>query len=328
MPVEHRLERCPERCFERCIEVQGLRKAYGPVEAVRGIDFYVERGKVFAFLGPNGAGKSTTIDALCTLLRPDSGHVTVAGCELGRQDSDIRARIGVVFQDSVLDRLLTVRENLATRARFYGLAHKEMGGALQTAIAAADIGDFADRPYGKLSGGQRRRADIARALVNTPEILFLDEPTTGLDPQTRRSVWNTIFDIQRSRGMSVFFSTHYMEEASMADYIIIIDKGLIAARGTPAQLKEQYAQDTLRLVPADAAALEEKLEALGHPFTRQESGRIFVPVEEQGMNATLGLLNEIAPLITNFEAVHGTMDDVFLNVIGEKQGEREEVEGA
>ncbi|MCL2544637.1 MAG: ATP-binding cassette domain-containing protein [Clostridia bacterium] len=319
--------------MERCIDVQGLRKAYGPVEAVRGIDFYVERGKVFAFLGPNGAGKSTTIDALCTLLRPDAGQVTVAGYELGRQDGDIRAKIGVVFQDSVLDRLLTVQENLVTRGRFYGLSRKKMSGALQTAIAATDIGDFVNRPYGKLSGGQRRRADIARALVNTPEILFLDEPTTGLDPQTRRSVWNTIFDIQRDRGMSVFFSTHYMEEASMADYIIIIDKGLIAARGTPAQLKERYAQDTLRLVPANAAApdenpLEEKLAALGHPFTRREGGRIFVPVQEQGMKATLELLNEIAPLITNFEAVHGTMDDVFLNVIGEAQEEQEEVQGA
>ena len=302
---------------DHSINVQSLRKAYGPVEAVGGIDFYVEKGKVFAFLGPNGAGKSTTIDILCTLLKPDSGQVTVAGRQLGRQDANIRSKIGVVFQDSVLDRLLTVRENLATRARFYGLSQKEMGIALQTAIGAADIGEFAGRPYGKLSGGQRRRADIARALVNTPEILFLDEPTTGLDPQTRRSVWNTLFDIQRSRGMTVFFSTHYMEEAAMADYIIIINKGRIAARGTPTQLKERFAQDTLRLVPADTAALEQKLVALGHSFDRREGGRVFVPVQGQGMAATLKLLNELAPLITNFEAVHGTMDDVFLRVISE-----------
>jgi multidrug/hemolysin transport system ATP-binding protein len=307
--------------MDHCIEVQGLRKAYGPVQAVRGVDFYVERGKVFAFLGPNGAGKSTTIDTLCTLIRPDGGQVQVAGYRLGQQDHDIRARIGVVFQDSVLDRLLTVRENLITRSRFYGITHKELDGALKTAIDATDIGEFVNRRYGKLSGGQRRRADIARALVNTPDVLFLDEPTTGLDPQTRRSVWNTIFDIQRSRGMTVFFSTHYMEEASMADYIIIINKGLIAARGTPTQLKERYAQDVIRLVPTDAAALEEKLTSLQHPFTRQEGGRIFVPVQDRGAAATLALLNEIAPLITNFEAVHGTMDDVFLRVIQEVQSE-------
>ncbi|MCL2812851.1 MAG: ATP-binding cassette domain-containing protein [Clostridia bacterium] len=310
---------------DHSINVQGLRKSYGPVEAVRGIDFYVEKGKVFAFLGPNGAGKSTTIDTLCTLLQPDSGQVTVAGCELGRQDAKIRSKIGVVFQDSVLDRLLTVRENLASRVRFYGLSHKEIGLALKTAIDAADIGEFVGRPYGKLSGGQRRRADIARALVNTPEILFLDEPTTGLDPQTRRSVWNTLFDIQRSRGMTVFFSTHYMEEAAMADYIIIINKGEIAARGTPTQLKERYAQDTLRLVPADLAALEQKLRLLEYGFGRREGGRVFVPVQGQGMAATLKLLNEIAPLITNFEAVHGTMDDVFLRVIAEEAKEVQSV---
>lgn len=306
--------------MERIIEVKDLQKRYDKVEAVRGIDFYVERGKVFAFLGPNGAGKSTTIDMLCTLLTPDAGEVSINGRRLGRDNSAIRQDIGVVFQDSVLDRLLTVRENLQTRAKFYPMDQKAREDAIQVAAQATDIGEFISRPYGKLSGGQRRRADIARALVNTPEILFLDEPTTGLDPQTRRSVWNTIFDIQRQRGMTVFFSTHYMEEAARADYIIIIDGGQIAARGTPGSLKERFAQDVVRLLPTDRAALEARLVELGYAYTPQEGGLLYAQV--QGKDASLALLGSVASLISDFEVVHGTMDDVFINITGEKVREK------
>lgn len=302
--------------MEHIIEVKGLKKRYGQVEAVKGIDFYVEKGKMFAFLGPNGAGKSTTIDILCTLLAADAGDIQIGGMTIGKANDAIRRQIGIVFQDSVLDRLLTVKENLTSRAQFYGLDAKAQQTAIRSAIEAADIDSFLDRRYGKLSGGQRRRADIARALINTPELLFLDEPTTGLDPQTRRSVWNTIYDIQKSRGMTVFFSTHYMEEAARADYIIIIDAGEIAARGTPQQLKERYAQDTLRLIGKDSAALQTWLAERSRAFTLHEGDVLYVPVDT--MEESLGLLNEAAPLLADFEVVHGTMDDVFIKITGEK----------
>jgi len=219
------------------ITVNQLKKSYGSLDAVRGIDLSVESGKLFAFLGPNGAGKSTTIDILCTLLEPSGGHVTIDGHVLGQEDDAIRHKIGVVFQDSVLDPLLTVRENLMTRARFYHMNGQRMKEAVRTAALTADVMEFIDRPYGKLSGGQRRRADIARALVNTPKILFLDEPTTGLDPKTKEGVWQTLSELQKNTGMTVFLTTHYMEEAATADYIVIMNHGQIAVQGTPYDLQ-------------------------------------------------------------------------------------------
>jgi multidrug/hemolysin transport system ATP-binding protein len=219
------------------IIVENLKKSYGNVKAVNGIDFFVNEGELFAFLGPNGAGKTTTIDIICTLLAPDAGKVSVNGYKLGKNDDKIRQCIGVVFQDSILDNLLTVKENLFTRGSFYGMPQRQLAEAVKKAAEAADILSFINRPYGKLSGGQRRRADIARALVNTPKVLFLDEPTTGLDPQTRKSVWDTIRSLQKDTGMTVFLTTHYMEEAAGADYVAIIDNGLISAKGTPGELR-------------------------------------------------------------------------------------------
>ena len=172
----------------KSIEVSGLIKNYGKIKAVDGIDFSVDSGSLFAFLGPNGAGKSTTIDILCTLLRPDGGRAAINGLEIGRQDEKIRREIGVVFQEGVLDRLLSVRENLMLRGSFYGFRGEELKKRVSDALLKSGAGEFALRKYGQLSGGQRRRADIARALVNSPKILFLDEPTTGLDPQTRKSI--------------------------------------------------------------------------------------------------------------------------------------------
>ena len=176
--------------MDKIIEVEGLHKSYGSIKAVNGLDFYVERGKLFAFLGPNGAGKSTTIDMICTFLKPDCGSVTVDGFTLGKQDTEIRKIIGAVFQDGLLDELLTVEENLKIRGGFYGLKGKKLKEAVANTAEATGVTEILKRPYGKLSGGQRRRCDIARALINTPKVLFLDEPTTGLDPQTRRYVWS------------------------------------------------------------------------------------------------------------------------------------------
>lgn len=299
--------------MDRIIEVQGLKKSYGSVEAVKGIDFYVERGALFAFLGPNGAGKSTTIDMVSTLLKPDAGSVTVDGKVLGRQDGAIRSRIGIVFQDSVLDGLLTVKENLMSRGSLYGMPGAELKKAVQNAAEVADVTEFWNRPYGKLSGGQRRRADIARALVNTPRILFLDEPTTGLDPQTRKRVWETVKGLQKQNDMTIFLTTHYMEEAAQADYITIMDSGSILARGTPLELKEQYARDSLRIKPKDMARLEALLKEKGVEYrvkAQEAVIRLSHTVE------AIPLIDALRGEIDGFEVVRGSMDDVFINLTG------------
>ena len=299
--------------MDKIIEVNGLRKSYGAVQAVKGLDFYAERGKLFAFLGPNGAGKSTTIDILTTILQPDAGEVAIDGHALGRDDGAIRESIGVVFQDHLLDPLLTVEENMRVRGGLYRTSRAELRASIQNAAKVADVTDFLKRPYGKLSGGQKRRADIARALVHTPKILFLDEPTTGLDPQTRRSVWDSVRALQRDRGLTVFLTTHYMEEAAEADYVVVIDDGLIAAKGAPAELRERYADDLLRLTPADEEALLAVLSGIHTPYERV-AGRVIVRIKKT-MDA-LAILDACRAHISGFEVTSGTMDDAFIGITG------------
>ncbi|MDF2596981.1 MAG: transporter ATP-binding protein [Clostridia bacterium] len=298
------------------IKIEKLKKTYGKIEAVKEIDFYVETGKLFAFLGPNGAGKSTTIDILCTLLKPSSGQVIIDGHILGKEDDAIRNKIGVVFQNSVLDPLLSVRENLITRARFYGMNKEKIKEAVRSAALTADVMAFIDRPYGKLSGGQRRRADIARALINTPKILFLDEPTTGLDPKTKESVWQTIFELQKKTAMTIFLTTHYMEEAATADYIIIIDHGEIVAKGTPYDLQAQYSSDSLRIKPKNRDALMQLLTS--EEMSYMEKNDLIL----SNISSTVSIipfLVKAAPYIDSFEVIHGSMEDVFLNITGGKK---------
>lgn len=295
------------------IEVNNLTKSYGNIKAVKNIDFYVNEGELFAFLGPNGAGKTTTIDIICTLLKQDSGTVVVNGYRLGEQDDKIRKSIGVVFQDSILDNLLTVKENLYTRGSFYGMKSIELSEAVEKASKAADVTSFINRPYGKLSGGQRRRSDIARALVHTPKILFLDEPTTGLDPQTRKSVWDTIRNLQKGTGMTVFLTTHYMEEAANADYVAVIDNGMISAKGTPVELREKYSTDSLHLFPKDSNNIEAYLK--DHDIKYTISGGAFIIPVSNTLNA-LPLINKLESRILGFEVISGSMDDVFINITG------------
>ena len=301
--------------MEHSIEVAGLKKNYGDVQAVKGIDFYVESGKIFAFLGPNGAGKSTTIDIICTFLKADAGVVTVDGHQLGNDDNAIRRSIGAVFQDGLLDPLLTVSENLRIRAGFYGLKGKQLDSTIREIAERMGIQEIMKRPYGKLSGGQRRRCDIARALVNTPKILFLDEPTTGLDPQTRKSVWETIAKLQHDTGMTIFLTTHYMEEAAEADYVIVIDNGTIVAKGTPSDLKERYTSDKLTFTTKEPEQLAKRLAADG-----------FAP-EVVANRVTLRIANTLAALpilsaykdaITGFTVTTGTMDDAFIAITGKE----------
>lgn len=297
------------------IKVENLRKSYGSIDAVKGISFYVETGKLFAFLGPNGAGKSTTIDMICTFLQPDSGEVIIDNLSLGSQDKEIRNSIGVVFQDGLLDRLLTVEENLCSRAGFYGLKGRENSDAVKTAMEAVGILSLAKRTYGTLSGGQRRRCDIARALINTPKILFLDEPTTGLDPQTRKAVWETIQSLQQRNQMTVFLTTHYMEEAANADFVVIIDDGMIADKGTPSDLCERYARNKLTLYCTDISKVEALLKQTGQDYIKS-ADRLVLPLQD-----TLSAVYIIQPYkeyLSDFEVTIGTMDDVFLAITGKE----------
>jgi len=301
--------------MNKIIEVTNLRKNYGNIIAVKDISFYVEQGKLFSFLGPNGAGKSTTIDTLCTLMHPTGGEVTINKLDLRRDSHAIRQIIGVVFQDSVLDSLLTVRENLSIRAGLYTSNKSKIKNAVNEAAKATELDEFIDRPYGKLSGGQRRRADIARSLINTPKILFLDEPTTGLDPQTRNSIWNTIKELQIKTGMTVFLTTHYMEEAAESDYIIVIDHGEIAAKGTPAELKTQYATDTLRLSIADESSLRHIIEDLKLEFTIS-AGELIIKLTST--MESISILKKCQKYINSFQVLQGTMDDAFIGITGKE----------
>lgn len=299
--------------MKKIIEVNGLKKSYGPVRAVKDISFYVEQGKLFAFLGPNGAGKSTTIDILCTILAPDEGEIFIDGHLLGKEDTEIRSKIGVVFQDSVLDNLLTVEENLFTRGSFYHKHSQELDDAVEYAAFAAGAVDFLGRRYGKLSGGQRRRADIARALLSSPKVLFLDEPTTGLDPQTRKSIWDTIRELQQKNGTTVFLTTHYMEEAADADYVIVIDDGMIAARGTPSELETRYSTDKLRMRTNDIDKLATLVMSKGLKYiVYGDTMTVDLPTTMDAID----IVNEARAILTNIEIQNGTMDDAFIGITG------------
>ena len=275
------------------IQVDNLYKAYGDIAAVRGISFSVTAGSLFSFLGTNGAGKTTTINILTTLLAKSSGTALVGGFDADKNAEKVRELIGVVFQDSVLDPLLTVRENLAVRGSLYGLRGAKLKSAVENAVKITDVSSFAAQRYGTLSGGQRRRADIARALLHTPKLLFLDEPTTGLDPKTRRDIWRLIRDLQKSSGMTVFLTTHYMEEAAESDDIVVISKGEIKAQGTPVELKSRYCTDFLKITTTSGEYIEHKLKRTVDAL----------PVIEQYKGS-----------IANVEIINGTLDDVFLNL--------------
>ena len=301
--------------MERIIEVKNLSKSYGKIKAVNDISFYVEKGKLFAFLGPNGAGKSTTIDTICTFLKADSGQVLVNNLEIGKDDNDIRKIIGAVFQDGLLDDLLTIEENLKFRGSLYGLRGKTLNLAVKKAMQEVNVVDLAKRQYGKLSGGQKRRCDIARALINTPRILFLDEPTTGLDPQTRKVVWETIIKLQKENNMTIFLTTHYMEEANSADYVIVIDNGKIAAKGTPIELKEQFANDKLIISSNDMQIIKEVLIENKIVFT-ESATNIIIKLEKT--TDSLPIIQLCKKYITAFEVIAGTLDDAFIGITGKE----------
>lgn len=297
--------------MEHIIDIEHLNKSFGEVKAVRDLSFHVRKGELFAFLGVNGAGKSTTISILCGQLKKDSGTVRVAGQELEQDLTHITRSLGVVFQNSVLDAPLSVRDNLRSRAALYGITGARFRRRLEELTELLELETLLNRPVGKLSGGQRRRIDIARALLHEPEILILDEPTTGLDPQTRRLLWNVVTELRREKAMTVFLTTHYMEEAADADYVVILDSGTICAEGTPLALKSAYAGDYITLYRAD----ETRVKALGLPYEPlRDAFRIAVP----DTAAATRLIVSEPSLFEDYEIIKGKMDDVFLAVTGKK----------
>ena len=297
--------------MKNIIEIDHLHKAFGDVKAVQDLSFRVREGELFAFLGINGAGKSTTINILCGQLAKDSGTVKIGGIDLDADPDSIKRSLGVVFQNSVLDKELSVRDNLASRAALYGLCGKDFQNRLAELARLLEFEELLKRSVGKLSGGQRRRIDIARALLHRPKILILDEPTTGLDPQTRSLLWRVIGELRDKENMTVFLTTHYMEEAADADYVVILDHGRIAAEGTPLTLKNTYTGDFITIYNTE----ESLIKALGMPYKpMRDAFRVSVPDTAAATN----LILRHPEVFRDYEITKGKMDDVFLAVTGKK----------
>lgn len=307
------MTRCAERenKMKNIIEIHHLNKSFGDVKAVQDLSFRVKEGELFAFLGVNGAGKSTTINIMCGQLSKDSGTVVIDGADLECDVEHIKRGLGVVFQNSVLDMALSVYDNLQSRAALYGLTGASFKKRLAELAKLLEFEDLLKRAVGKLSGGQRRRIDIARALLNSPKILILDEPTTGLDPQTRKILWDVISDLRKNENMTVFLTTHYMEEAAEADYVVILDSGKIVAEGTPLELKNTYTADFITLYGVD----ENAVKMLGMEYEPiHDAFRLSVPNTAKATE----LIMKYPDVFKDYEITKGKMDDVFLNVTGKK----------
>ena len=293
------------------IEVKSLIKNYKDIQAVKGIDFTVQEGSFFAFLGENGAGKSTTINIIATLIKKTSGDVIINKHHIDQDDDLIRNEIGVVFQENMLDKHLTVRENIINRGSLYGKSNSEINSYMMELSEKIGIKDILDRRYGRLSGGQKRRVDIVRALIHKPSILILDEPTTGLDPYSRKCVWEVIRQLNKEKKLTIFLTTHYMEEAVSSDYIVIMSEGEIKASGTPEQLKMEYSKDqlvfTCKKKDTDISAVDK----MGYSYQRdRERVNVWIPNPFEALKVIDALRDDIE----SFEVIKGTMDDVFLNV--------------
>ena len=293
------------------IEIKNLDKSFGDIHAVNNLSFKVKRGELFAFLGVNGAGKSTTISIMCGTLNKDNGKVIIDGKDIDTQISSITKEIGVVFQNSVLDKVLTVKDNLISRASLYEIYGQKANKRILELAELLDFKNLLNRTVGKLSGGQRRRIDVARALLHNPKILILDEPTTGLDPQTRKTLWSVIDNCRKKQNMTVFLTTHYMEEASDADYVIILDNGKISAEGTPLDLKNKYSGDFINIYNET----EENVKKLGVPYEKIGD---FFRLEVKDTEEAKNLIIKYPKLFKDFEITKGKMDDVFLAVTGKK----------
>ncbi len=300
--------------MQNAIEIKNLCKSYKDVKAVDGISFEIKKGKSYAFLGCNGAGKSTTINMIAGILEKDSGEIIVQGENIDSSQNDFKQHLGLVFQNSALDKKLTVRENLINKAMLYGLTKQESLNNILYLSKELNFENYLDRPIEKLSGGQARRIDLARALVHNPQILILDEPTTGLDPQTRTIVWRFVNKLKKDSKLTIVLTTHYMEEASDMDDVIIIDKGRIVVQGSPSELKNKYAKDYVRLYNLkDRVQAVAYLNAEGFEITEYED---YLQFSTKNIENIRTLILKNPELFADFEVLKGKMDDVFLTVTG------------
>lgn len=297
--------------MQNIIEINNLDKSFQDVHAVNDLSLRVKEGELFAFLGVNGAGKSTTISIMCGMLAKDGGKVFIDGKDVDKDMREITKELGVVFQNTVLDAKLSVKDNLTSRAALYGITGKEAKQRIAHLAELLEFKDILNRTFGKLSGGQKRRVDVARALLNNPKILILDEPTTGLDPEARKALWSVVTTLRKNQNMTVFLTTHYMEEAADADYVVILDSGKISAKGTPLELKNNYTGDFVTIYNVD----EDKIKALGLPY---ENIRDAVRIAVKNTKEARDLIVKHPDLFTDFEITKGKMDDVFLAVTGKK----------
>ena len=300
--------------MENSIEIKNLTKTFKEVKAVDNLSFRVKQGEFFAFLGVNGAGKSTTISIMCGQLKKDNGTVVINGTNIDEGIDKIRKEIGVVFQSSVLDGPLTVKDNLETRAALYGITGKKFNERLEELCCLLDFKDLLKRDFNKLSGGQKRKIDIARALLHHPNILILDEPTTGLDPQTRKLIWQVIHSLRQKENITVFLTTHYMEEVADADYVVILDSGKIVAQGTPLELKNNYTGDFITIYNIE----EDKVKILNKPYKKIRDA---YRVEVKDTREAKELILKHPDIFIDFEIIKGKMDDVFLAATGKKPEE-------
>lgn len=298
------------------IEIKNLTKIYDKkVKAVDNINFEVKEGTLFSFLGLNGAGKSTTINIIAGILKKTSGNVIINGYDIDKYPEKTNEYIGIVFQKSVLDSELTVYENLYLRGSLYFNDKSKLKERIKKVIEQFELSNILKRQYNKLSGGQKRRVDIARAMIHNPKVLILDEPTTSLDPITRILVWDVIKKQQKENNMTIFLTTHYLEEANDSDYVCIIDNGIIKVKGTPAELKKSYASTLLKLTPKD---IENFISKLNLEFERfNDTIVIKFKTFDQANKFLLANVNELS----SYEVIKGNMDQVFLNVTNKKVSE-------
>jgi ABC-2 type transport system ATP-binding protein len=297
------------------IEVKNFTKKYGDFTAVDDISFTVEEGSIFAFLGPNGAGKSTTINTLCTIFDKTSGTLLIDGKDVATEKSQVRSTIGVVFQDSTLDSKMTIDENLKMHCIFYNVPKKEVEERIQFVLKLVDLLGERKKLVGALSGGMKRRVEIARGLIHYPKVLFLDEPTTGLDPQTRAHIWEYIVKLQKERNITIFLTTHYMEEAEICDKIAIMDGGRIVAHDTPYALKKMYTKDKAYITTKNELELEKLLGEFKMNYEKKDS---YYKVDAENINILLKVLSLQKDVITDIEIKKGTFNDVFLEITGRK----------
>ena len=291
------------------IEVSNLSKSYGELKAVDNISFTVEEGELFAFLGVNGAGKSTTINMICNITKPNDGDIKICGCSINSKEA--KESIGVVFQGSVLDDRLTVLENLKSRAACYNLDNNYIKERITYLTELLDLGEIINKKYKNLSGGLKRRCDIARALIHNPKILFLDEPTTGLDPKSRIMVWKVIDDLRKSANLTVFLTTHYMEETKDANRVVIIDHGHILVNDTPINLKEKYTKNYLKIYMEKNTFIESRFKSFDY-----KTNAYYIPFDSS--NEVISFIENNKDILNDFEVIKGDMDDVFLNVTGKE----------